>query len=167
MGFGIIAGVWIVHHCRRKRLMAATACVVIIGVNILLTWLDSLAHSTHRLALAAELSNAVDLLEAARVTVQVDDSREVTSPAHETAFALALREGTTNVLRHSQADQVCITITDESLSIRNNGAVRGDEPTLRGLATLQQRIADDGGVLSVHQEDGTFTVTVSFVKETV
>lgn len=126
----------------------------------------SLAHSTHQLVLAAELANAVDLLEAARIAVQVEDSRGG-GLAHEAAFALVLREGTTNVLRHSQADQVWITITDDSLSIRNNGAAPGTEPALRGLATLQQRIGQEGGRLSVSQERSTFTVAVSFVKDPV
>lgn len=126
----------------------------------------SLAHSTHQLVLAAELANAVDLLEAARIAVQVEDSRGG-GLAHEAAFALVLREGTTNVLRHSQADQVWITITDDSLSIRNNGAAPGTEPALRGLATLQQRIGQEGGRLSVSQERSTFTVAVSFAKDPV
>lgn len=274
MGFGIAAGLWIIHQHRSKRLLALAACVLIIAMNILLPWLvtgddlnwglilpmmvfgviwvlvlvegdreqqfydqlnrakdaeremsilrernrfaadlhdiqghtlhviklkaavaarlqhsdperaaaelaaiqrltaetieqsRSLAHSTHQLVLAAELANAVDLLEAASVAVQVKDSRGAGS-VHEAAFALVLREGTTNVLRHSQADQVWVTITDDCLSIRNNGVAPGDEPALRGLATLRQRLGEDGGTLSVQQEGRTFAVTVSFARETV
>lgn len=126
----------------------------------------SLAHSTHRLILAAELANAVELLEAAGIVVQVQNPG-TGHRAHEAAFALVLREGTTNILRHSQADRVWISITGDSLSISNDGAAGNRPGRQGGLANLRQRIGDAGGTLSIDHDRDSFTVSVRFGQEGV
>ncbi|WP_120004592.1 sensor histidine kinase [Nesterenkonia muleiensis] len=122
----------------------------------------SLAHSTHRLVLAAELANAVELLEAAGISIEVQNAG-AQDTAFDADFALVLREATTNILRHSRAERVGLTITEDSLTICNDGAPREQRGTLGGLANLRQRISTTaGGVLSVDQDGEMFTVSAQF-----
>lgn len=119
-----------------------------------------LANSTHRLSFVSELANAGNLLEAAGIKVRVD--RQSTEPvARDAMFALVLREATTNILRHSQAREVEVTVTREQLDIRNDGAAGQGNP-LRGLDVLRLRVGEAGGVLEHAHTDGNFTLTARF-----
>jgi two-component system sensor histidine kinase DesK len=61
--------------------------------------------------LANELDGARQLLEAAGVEYVVEQTIEVLPPAIDTALAWTVREGITNVIRHSHARQCCIHLT--------------------------------------------------------
>nr|WP_269330571.1 histidine kinase [Kineosporia babensis] len=120
-----------------------------------------LAYAQRRLNLAVELENAKNLIEATGAEVRITRQAEVDPSAGE-MLGQVLRETTTNVLRHTRARTVRITLSERSITIVNDGA--GDEslPQLRGLATLHKRLSDEGGELSVEQHDGTFTTSATF-----
>jgi two-component system, NarL family, sensor histidine kinase DesK len=114
-----------------------------------------LAYARRRLNLSAELENARNLFEAAGIRVRVNREADVDQDASE-LLGQVLRETTTNILRHAQATRVRITLSATSITIVNDGAQRAPLPELRGLAALRQRVAGDGGELTVEQDDGRF-----------
>ncbi|MEV0385032.1 histidine kinase [Nonomuraea sp. NPDC050643] len=114
-----------------------------------------LAYDQRRLNLSAELENAKNLFEAAGIRVRVDREAEVDARAGE-LLGQVLRETTTNILRHAEAEQVWITLSDTGIAVANDGVREAEAPRLSGLATLQDRLAAQGGELTVEQEDGLF-----------
>ncbi|GAA1298261.1 sensor histidine kinase [Saccharothrix xinjiangensis] len=123
-----------------------------------------LAYAQRRLNLSAELENARNLFEAAGIQVRVDREADVDPGAGE-LLGQVLRETTTNILRHAQATWVRITLSSSSITILNDGAPRAPRPELRGLAALGQRVAADGGELTVEQSDGRFLTAAAFRSE--
>jgi two-component system sensor histidine kinase DesK len=86
--------------------------------------------------LAAELSAARRLLDAAGIATSITAPAEPCLPkAAEAALAWAVREGATNVVRHSRATRVAITVSSSQdfavAEISDNGA--GDDPGQSGL----------------------------------
>ncbi len=73
------------------------------------------------------------------------------APAQETALSLALREATTNVIRHAGATRCHIRFyaRDGSLlmEVEDNGR-GGDAPFGNGLTGMRERIQALGGVLA-------------------
>lgn len=120
-----------------------------------------LAYAQRRLNLTAELENAKNLFEAAGIRVRVDRDAEFDSRVSE-LLGQVLRETTTNILRHAQAEQVRITLSKSGITIVNDGAPKTALPALSGLATLKERLAGDGGELTVAQQDGRFTTAATF-----
>jgi two-component system sensor histidine kinase DesK len=120
-----------------------------------------LAYAQRRLNLSAELENAKNLFEAAGIRVRVVREAEVDARASE-LLGQVLRETTTNILRHAQAEQVRITLSDAGITIVNDGARADPLPELGGLSTLMERVAGDGGELTVEQKDGHFLTAATF-----
>lgn len=106
-------------------------------------------------SLREEIANAAAVLEAAGAAVSVECPDGLDQPL----FALALREATTNILRHSRATSVLIVAVPDRLTITNDGAT-GEPNGGTGLAALTERIAAGGGRLAVHREDDRFTLEV-------
>ncbi|MEU8377591.1 histidine kinase [Streptosporangium sp. NPDC048865] len=114
-----------------------------------------LAYGRRRLNLSAELENAKNLFEAAGIHVRVDREAEVDARAGE-LLGQVLRETTTNILRHAQAREVRVTLSESGIAIVNDGVPDTPLPALRGLAALGERVAASGGELTVEQKDGRF-----------
>lgn len=112
--------------------------------------LEAVAHDRQNVSLADELARAVALLHTVGVSTEVyDQLPELASPA-DRLLGWAVREATTNLLRHSDATicridaRACAPGT--VLEIVNDGARRPPRP-LSGLAGLAQRArALDGTV---------------------
>ncbi|WP_020667675.1 sensor histidine kinase [Amycolatopsis nigrescens] len=126
-----------------------------------ITQTKELAHAQRRLNLSAELENAKNLFEAAGIRVRVDREAEVDGHAGE-LLGQVLRETTTNILRHAEAGQVRITLSESGIAIVNDGAQEAPLPELSGLSTLRQRLADNGGELTVEQKAGRFLTAAAF-----
>ncbi|SDK11886.1 two-component system, NarL family, sensor histidine kinase DesK [Actinopolyspora mzabensis] len=119
-----------------------------------------LVYAQRRLNLAAELENAKNLLEAAGIGVLVDRDAELEERDNE-LLGQVLRETTTNILRHAQANQVRITLSDSGITIVNDGVQETSLPELGGLTTLRERVVDHGGELRVEQRDGRFVTAAT------
>ncbi|MFC7647599.1 sensor histidine kinase [Streptosporangium lutulentum] len=130
-------------------------------VSDTITQTKELAYAQRRLNLSAELENAKNLFEAAGIRVLVEREAEVDAHAGE-LLGQVLRETTTNILRHAQAEQVRITLSESGIAIVNDGAQDAPPPELRGLATLRERVAGNGGELTVEQKDGRFLTAAAF-----
>ncbi|PZG00284.1 sensor histidine kinase [Micromonospora endophytica] len=120
-----------------------------------------LAYAQRRLNLTAEIENAKNLFEAAGIRVRVTREAEVDARTSE-LLGQVLRETTTNILRHAQATQVQITLAESGITIVNDGVSGDAPPQLRGLSALRQRVADDGGELTVEQTDQRFLTAAAF-----
>ncbi|WP_460400905.1 sensor histidine kinase [Actinophytocola sediminis] len=132
---------------------------VLVGDTIKQT--KELAYAQRRLNLASELENAKNLFEAAGIRVRIVRAAEVGEHASE-LLGQVLRETTTNILRHAQATRVRITLSAAAITIVNDGAPGDEPPRLRGLATLRERVASEGGELSVERAGGEFSTAAVF-----
>lgn len=120
-----------------------------------------LAYAQRRLNLSVELENAKNLFEAAGIRVRVNREGDVDERV-DGLLGQVLRETTTNILRHAQATRVRITPSESGITIVNDGAREGPLPALGGLATLKERVGDNGGELTVEQYDGRFVTAAVF-----
>lgn len=105
-----------------------------------LAGLRAITEGTPEVTLAGELVSAQALLAAAGVAVRVRDDSSAIPPAAGEVLAWAVREGTTNILRHTAATTVLITLRSGQglvrLEILNDGAHPANPP------------AEDGGSAS-------------------
>jgi two-component system, NarL family, sensor histidine kinase DesK len=125
--------------------------------------------------LAAELDSARQLLDSAGITSQIT-AADTGGLSHDVdaALAWAVREGTTNVVRHSKATHVAISVTADPViataEVSDNGPAADDEPVAQsrmpadrdrtgghdsqvrpggsGLAGLAERVHGLGGELA-------------------
>ncbi|GAA3428563.1 hypothetical protein GCM10018953_57460 [Streptosporangium nondiastaticum] len=119
--------------------------------------------------LAAELSSAVQAARAAGIRCEVTSPESWDLPvAVEGLLAWTVREGITNVLRHSGAANCWITVTGDpgdaagiaggiAVEVADDGAVRDRDDDGRpgnGLAGLSERARALGGSLTAGRRDG-------------
>ncbi|MBJ3812623.1 sensor histidine kinase [Streptomyces flavofungini] len=118
--------------------------------------------------LGAELAGAQGVLEAAgircRVTGANDPSERRLPPAVQAALGWVVREGTTNVLRHGDAETCAITVSvtegRTELTIENDGAPEAPVGSGgSGLRGLRERLATVGGTLEHTSAQGRFRLT--------
>jgi two-component system, NarL family, sensor histidine kinase DesK len=106
----------------------------------------------HDVSMPAEADAAQAVLQAARITVIVAVALPGIAPALDAVLAWAVREGATNILRHSRASQASITASREGglamLEIVNDGAsarVSEEAAEGTGLVGLAERPAPSAG----------------------
>jgi two-component system sensor histidine kinase DesK len=110
-----------------------------------------------RAGLAQELANARRALEAADIEFAYEVAVDALPPRHEDVLAMVLREGVTNVVRHSGARSCRLTIVAEGGAVRlelrddGRGGVALENGGLRGI---RERLASIGGALEIVQERG-------------
>ena len=101
--------------------------------------------------LAAELAGAHEALTAAGIEYHVDQDHAPLPPAVEAVLAWTVREGVTNVMRHSQAKRCAIRITNQDGSATVEVVDDGRGGTLQpgsGLRGLRERVLERGGTLT-------------------
>lgn len=104
----------------------------------------AVAYDEHAVSLSNEVATARTVLAAAGVRTQVELDLPDLSARQEAVLAWAVREGATNILRHSDARdcQIAATCTGglARLEIVNDGAANVDGPSDgHGLAGLNER----------------------------
>lgn len=103
-------------------------------------------------SLKEELASAGATLEAAGIACDVRSAQLDLPRETEAALAWAVREGATNVLRHSRASRCHITISANDghlrLSIVDNGVGSADTGDGQGLQGIRERLEPLGGRLS-------------------
>jgi len=113
-----------------------------------------LAYGERALTLAGELANSTELIRAAGIDLVVDGAPP-RGHAADDLFGHAVREATTNMLRHAQAEHATIRIRPDSVMIENDGAAEAPR-VLSGLARLGERFAAIGGAVTTSHHDGVF-----------
>jgi two-component system sensor histidine kinase DesK len=111
------------------------------------------------LSLPAELARARAALQAAEITADLPGSTDDVPSDRRELFAWTLREGVTNVVRHSAATHCTVTLAGDRIVIADDG--RGmrpaDESALRdghGLSGLRERAAAEGARVVVETPPG-------------
>lgn len=111
-----------------------------------------LVRGYRRVPLVTELENAVQILRAAGVETTVGGTPEQVPEPLQPLFGSLVREGATNLLRHTRATSCTLTVevegTDVVLRVRDDGTARtpadgGDPGT--GVVGLRERFAAVGG----------------------
>ncbi|GHI39147.1 sensor histidine kinase [Streptomyces violascens] len=130
----------------------------------------SVSRGYREMSLRGEADAAVSMLEAAGIRTTLRFDAGVLPGPVDTVLATVLREGLTNMLRHSKAEQCEITAERRDgavlLTLANDGVGRSGRQakngTHGGLAALDERIQGLGGTLAHGPgENGCFRLTAS------
>jgi two-component system, NarL family, sensor histidine kinase DesK len=120
-----------------------------------------------RMTLAAELSGARAALGAAGIAAEIPASTVSFAPEVETILAWAVREGTTNVIRHSGARRCAIRVhaglAEAGVEIVDDGRADGAASPAggSGLAGLEERVRRGAGRLEAgRRPEGGFRLAV-------
>ncbi|MFJ3408075.1 sensor histidine kinase [Promicromonospora sp. NPDC090134] len=101
-----------------------------------------------QVTLAGELAAARSAFDAAGIDADLPGAVDEVAEGRRDVFAWALREGTTNVLRHAAARHVVVTLTPDALVMDDDGrGRRGDEAAAsngHGLTGLTERAGAAG-----------------------
>lgn len=127
----------------------------------------ALVQGYRKTDLDTEISNAVGILDAAGITVSVHGDAERVPATLRPLFGALFREGTTNLLRHSNASTARLSIVVDqdrvTASLRNDGVAprAANSADGSGLAGLRERFVAVGGRVEVAVRDGSFELTAS------
>ncbi|WP_164519726.1 sensor histidine kinase [Nocardioides ferulae] len=115
--------------------------------------------------LRAELAAMERVLAAAAVRCDLAVQPIEVSPQVAGALSMLLKEATTNVLRHSDAQWCRVELGQEAdrvqLSVTNDRPLTTRAATGSGLVGLRARLGAVGGDLSVHHDDGSFRISAT------
>ena len=95
-------------------------------------------------ALASELARGRELLRVSGIIADLPTAIDVVDPAHQELFGWAVREGLTNVIRHSRARSCAVRVSPSCVEIIDDGHGSADPPG-NGLRGLRERAAAAGG----------------------
>ena len=99
--------------------------------------------------LASQVEATRTALSAARIHVDVTGSAQDIPERQRALMAWALREATTNVVRHARATNVTVHLAPGMLRVSDDGVgLAGDKPG-NGLEGLRSRIEQEGGSLTM------------------
>ncbi len=114
--------------------------------------------------LAGELASARSALLAAGIETELPSATAEVPERLRELFAWAVREGTTNVIRHSGARHCEIALTSQAVRVRDDGRGPGwgDDTTVgNGLLGLRERARALGAQVAIgHAPSGGFELTV-------
>jgi two-component system sensor histidine kinase DesK len=120
-------------------------------------------------SLPAELVGARAALSASGIAAELPRAVDNVTAALQETFAYVLREGVTNVIRHSNASRCEVRLGDTWLEVRDNGRSAADQVTSsrasgggHGLSGLAERVAAVDGTLEAGPlPEGGFMLRVS------
>ena len=111
---------------------------------------------------ASELDGARSLLSAAGIATELVGETSMLDERAAEAAAWVVREGVTNILRHSEATYCRIELTDNSIRLINDHpqpSTGRDDGT--GLSGLRERLVAVDGTLHTEQTTDEFTLTAA------
>ncbi|MEP6479207.1 MAG: sensor histidine kinase [Rhodoglobus sp.] len=113
-------------------------------------------------SVASELVNARTALEAAGIEATLPGSVDVVPAVYRELFGWVLREGVTNVVRHSGATRCVVELGDRFVQVSDNGTGATDATAGSGLVGLRERAAAAGATMSTGSAaGGGFVLRVS------
>jgi two-component system sensor histidine kinase DesK len=119
-----------------------------------LTEIRATVSGYRRPSLAAELAGAHEALRAADIAVDLPQAVDDVAEELREPFAYVLREGVTNVIRHSGATRCVIRMSPRCLEIRDDGRPVDGVAAGSGLTGLTERMAAVGGRLTAEPLPG-------------
>jgi two-component system sensor histidine kinase DesK len=110
-----------------------------------------MVSATRAVTLAGELAGARQAFDSAGVQADVPGSVDQVPDRLRELFAWALREGTTNVIRHSAATRVRVTMTEDTLVVDDDGYGPANTAVMpgNGLRGLTERARQVGAHVEV------------------
>jgi two-component system sensor histidine kinase DesK len=127
--------------------------------------------SYREMSLDSELSAARTALEAAGITAHFPLDGGVVDEDLRPLFSWALREGVTNVIRHSGATHCWVGLESRRMTVRDDGsgaaesghvvAAKASGKSGNGLKGLGERAAESGAMLSASRIGDGFLLTVA------
>ncbi|MER5326126.1 sensor histidine kinase [Streptosporangium roseum] len=118
-----------------------------------LTGVRTAVSAGRPLSLAVAVSDAETALRAAGIVSRLPSRFEGVPARHQTVFAYVLREGVTNVIRHSGATHCEVRLGPTFLEVRDNGTGAAESPG-RGLTGLCSRMRAIDGTLRTSSPAG-------------
>jgi two-component system sensor histidine kinase DesK len=115
----------------------------------------------HQISLAAELVNAKAALRAAGMEVVLPGAVDELREELREPFAWVVREGVTNVVKHSGASRCEVRIGETWLEVRDNGRAGTNPSAGNGLRGLRDRLAASGSDLTWERVDAGFVLRAS------
>lgn len=101
--------------------------------------------------LAGELANGRELLRSAGIAADLPRAVDVVDPRHQELFGWVVREGLTNVVRHSRARACAVRLTRSSVEIADDGtggsSANGAAAGGSGLSGLRERVEAASGTV--------------------
>jgi two-component system sensor histidine kinase DesK len=105
--------------------------------------------SHHEVTLTGELATAREVLRAAGIVSELPGSVAEVEPTLSELFGWVVREAVTNVVRHSRANHVRITLGPTYVEVFDDGRGGGLPGMGNGLRGLRERVGAAGGTLTV------------------
>jgi two-component system sensor histidine kinase DesK len=119
-----------------------------------LTEIRATVSGYRRLSLAAELAGVHEALRAADITAVLPQAVDDVAEELREPFSYVLREGVTNVIRHSGATRCEVRLGPRCLEIRDDGRPTNGIAAGSGLTGLTERMAAVGGRLTAEPLPG-------------
>lgn len=107
------------------------------------------ASGMQQVRAATEISSARSVLAAAGIEVEAPVTVPALSEEQAELFGYVIREGVTNVVRHSRATRCRIALDERSAEVADDGVGVPAGTPFTGLAGLRRRVESAGGVLRV------------------
>jgi len=115
-----------------------------------------------QLSLTGELAAARQALDAAGIAADLPSAVDDVPARYRELFAFAVREGITNVVRHSGASRCVVSLTADSLEVRDDGRGPQGAGGGSGLSGLRERAAGAGArVETGRAPEGGFLLRVT------
>lgn len=144
-----------------KRAIAEIADIEVLARTALAD-LRAAVSSYREVNLDSELATARTALDAAGIQSHLPLDGSVVQSELRPLFGWALREGVTNVIRHSQATECWVDLKRSSLTVRDNGHGMPGDGNGNGLTGLSERALEAGAKLTTGPgETGGFVLTVA------
>jgi two-component system, NarL family, sensor histidine kinase DesK len=112
------------------------------------------------LTLPGELARAGMALSAAEIAADLPNSTEGVPSDRRELFAWAVREGITNVIRHSGAQRCTVVLGEHEVEVRDDGRGASSSGAGHGLTGLRERAAALGGTVVTRSLDPGFSLKV-------
>jgi two-component system sensor histidine kinase DesK len=112
------------------------------------------------LTLPGEIARARTALSAAEIAADLPNSTDDVPTDRRELFAWTVREGITNVIRHSGARQCTVLLGEHEVEIRDDGRGPESSATGHGLTGLRERAAALGGTVVTQPLQPGFSLKV-------
>lgn len=126
-----------------------------------LTDVRSAVEGFRGVSLPVEIARAREALRAAGIEADLPNSTDTVPTRLRELFAWSVREGVTNVVRHSRARHCTVTVDDRQVSVVDDGVGTDALQAGNGLTGLRERAAAAGArVVVTHPRPQGFSVQV-------
>ncbi|HET9842451.1 MAG TPA: sensor histidine kinase [Nocardioides sp.] len=112
------------------------------------------------LTLPGEIARARMALSAAEIVAELPNTTDDVPSDRRELFAWAVREGITNVIRHSGARRCSVVLGEHEVEVRDDGRGAGSTGVGNGLTGLRERAAALGGTVLTESLHPGFSLRV-------